>query len=233
MEKNDLMLLNHTKENLRRGKSSSFLDRRELSILIPYFNKEKILYQIYEPFENADKVILYSENLPEVVFFQIESKGILTNPSILGSLFSLHIDRHTFGDIIEIEGNFYFLCLKRLSSYLENHLVMIGKNRVILKERPLDILQNFHRKYDEVTFIVSSERLDAILCRITHVSRKNVLDFFSKKEVLLNYNVASNSSYLLKEGDVFSVRRYGKYRYIGTKGNTKSGKRIIQIEKYK
>lgn len=233
MEKNDLMLLNHTKENLKKGKSSSFLDRRELSILLSYFHKEKIPYQIYEPFENADKIILYSETLPEIVLFQIESKAILTNPSILGSLFSLNIDRHTFGDIIEIEGNFYFLCLKRLSSYLENNFIMVGKNRAILKETSLDILRNFHRQYEKKTFIVSSERLDVILCRITNVSRKNVLDFFSKKEVLLNYNIASNSSYLLKEGDVFSVRRYGKYRYIGKTGNTKSGKIVVQIEKYR
>lgn len=232
MEKDDVIFFSHIKENLRRGKSSSFLDRRELSLAISYLNKEKTPYQIYEPFETADKVILYNERLPEIVLFQIESKGFLTNPSILGSLFSLNLDRHTFGDIIEIEGKFYFLCLKMIASYLENNLVMIGKNRVTLQEEDFSILKDFQRKYEELTVIVSSERLDAILCRIINVSRKNVLEFFSKKEVLLNYNVTSNSSYLLKEGDIFSVRKHGKYRYARVKGNTKSGKKVIEIQKY-
>ena len=52
------------------------------------------------------------------------------------------------------------------------------------------------------------------------------------KDVLLNCEVLSNPSKKIIEGDIFSIRKYGKYKYIGVLKNTKNDNLILLIKKY-
>ena len=79
---------------------------------------------------------------------------------------------------------------------------------------------------------VMSERLDAVIAKIIGTSRNIVLEKIKNKEVILNYEIANKSNYILKEGDIFSIRKYGKYKYIGTLSKTKKDKLIIEYQKY-
>ena len=54
-----------------------------------------------------------------------------------------------------------------------------------------------------------------------------------KKLNLVNYDILKNNSYLLKENDIFSIRRYGKFQYIRIKKETKNKNYIIECKKYK
>ena len=47
------------------------------------------------------------------------------------------------------------------------------------------------------------------------------------KEIILNYDFLKDISYKLKENDIFSIKRIGKYKYIGSIKTTKSGNIII------
>ena len=53
------------------------------------------------------------------------------------------------------------------------------------------------------------------------------------KEIILNYDILKNNSYQLKENDVFSIRRFGKYKYIKIIKQTKNSNFIIECHKYK
>ncbi len=53
-----------------------------------------------------------------------------------------------------------------------------------------------------------------------------------KREILLNYDFLKNSSYKLKDNDIFSIKRIGKFKYNGVIKNTKSNHLIIEILKY-
>lgn len=233
LTKNDQILVKQVSDNLKRGRTSSFLDKRELSLVISYLNKNKSSYQIYYLFNDCDKVIIYDKELPKITLFKIISKINLTNSDILGTLFSLNIDRHIFGDIIEIDKIFYFPVLDNIASYIKNNLTIIKKSMITLEEESLSLIENYERNYDTLEYIVSSPRIDIIVSRITNLSRKNILELFNKNEILLNYNYSNNYAYLLKEGDVFSIRKHGKYRYKGIIRETKSKKKVIKLEKYK
>ena len=52
------------------------------------------------------------------------------------------------------------------------------------------------------------------------------------KEVNEAYEILSNPSYLLKEEDIFSIRKYGKFKYIGKIKQTKKNNYIVKIHKY-
>ena len=59
------------------------------------------------------------------------------------------------------------------------------------------------------------------------------MDFVKKKDVLLNYDYLKDLDYKLKEGDSFSIRKIGKFKYNGVIKTTKSDHLIVEILKYK
>ena len=52
------------------------------------------------------------------------------------------------------------------------------------------------------------------------------------KHVILNYSILKNSSTLLKENDIFSIRRKGKYKFSKIIKNTKKDNIIIEYYRY-
>ena len=82
-------------------------------------------------------------------------------------------------------------------------------------------------EYEDIEIIVSSLRIDTVISRLIYTNRNNIKNLINKKEIILNYNPLSNNSYLLKENDIFSIRKYGKYKFIGIIKNTKKDVRRI------
>ena len=48
----------------------------------------------------------------------------------------------------------------------------------------------------------------------------------------ISNNILNDPSKKLQEGDIFSIRRYGKYKYIGIIKQTKSGNFLLEVKKY-
>ena len=48
------------------------------------------------------------------------------------------------------------------------------------------------------------------------------MERFKNKEVILNYDIVTKNSTVLEPNDVFSIRRFGKYRFNGIIKNTKN-----------
>ena len=50
--------------------------------------------------------------------------------------------------------------------------------------------------------------------------------------MIVNYDVMNKNSYILKENDIFSIRRYGKYKFVGIVKSTKKNNFIVRYLKY-
>ena len=109
---------------------------------------------------------------------------------------------------------------------------MVGNKKVSLEEVDLSVLDNYERNYEEKEIIVSSLRIDNIISGIINTSRKVALDKIKNKEVIVNYDVMNKNSYILKENDIFSIRKYGKYKFLGEINKTKKGSLVIKYLKY-
>ena len=109
---------------------------------------------------------------------------------------------------------------------------MIGNKKVSIEEIDINELKNYERKYEEIDVIVSSLRIDNVISRIINVNRKEVINKIKNKEVILNYDVLTKGTYILKEEDVFSIRKCGKYKYIGVINTTKKDNLVIKYLKY-
>ncbi len=193
---------------------------------------KKDQYQIFRPYPDSNKIILYSKTPPNVILYEIKSKVTLRHQDILGSIFALNITNEMFGDIIVDNDHYYIFILEMIDNYIKSNLLFIKNSPIELERRDIDYLKDYHQKYEEHEIIVSSLRIDTIISRIININRHGVADKIKNREILINYEILQKSSYLLKENDVFSIRKYGKFRFIGIEKTTKKDNYIIKYQKY-
>ena len=149
----------------------------------------------------------------------------------MGSLYQLNLKREIFGDII-IKDSYYVVVMKHMAEYIKQNIYQMGRYKVDIKECSLDEIKEYQPTYEEIITTVSSERIDVVIARLIGTSRNIVEEKFKNKEIVLNYEIIMKSSYNVKEGDVFSIRKYGKYKYLGIIDKSKRNKLIIKCQKY-
>ncbi len=228
--KSDIYKINNKIEKIKSGKDTSFLDKRELKLVTSRLKKNE--YNIYYPYPDSEKVILYTKKIPKIKLFKINTIESIRHQDILGSLFALNIDSSYFGDIVLYNNNFYIFVMDELSVYIKNNLRIIGKSEISLEEVNLNTLRDYQRKYEEHEIIISSIRIDNVVSSIINSSRGKALEKIKNKEIIVNYEVVNKNSYILKENDVFSIRKYGKYKFIGIIKSTKKDNYIVKYLKY-
>lgn len=193
---------------------------------------KKVDYCVYYPYPDSEKVILYTNEIPVVRLFEIISYSPLTHSMIMGSLFGLNIKSEVIGDIIINDDKYYFYVTDKIGDFIKNNLLFVGSCSVKVKEIDIDVLRKYHRRYEEKEIIVSSLRIDNVISKIIATNRDKVKEKIKDKEVFLNYEVVTNGSYILKNDDVFSIRSFGKYKFVGVVKMTKKDNYIVKYFKY-
>lgn len=228
--KSDVYKINNVVEKIKTGKNTQFLDGRELKLVTGKLKKNE--YNVYYPYKDSEKVMLYTGKVPKVKLFKIYTVENIRHQDILDNLFALNIDSSYFGDIVLYNDYYYVFVSEDLALYIKDNLKMIGNKKVSLEEVNLSVLDNYERKYEEKEMIISSLRVDNVVSGIINTSRKVALDKIKNKEVIVNYGVMNKNSYILKESDIFSIRRYGKYKFVGIVKSTKKNNFIVRYLKY-
>jgi RNA-binding protein YlmH len=109
---------------------------------------------------------------------------------------------------------------------------MIGNKYVELEEWSLEVISNYKKNFENKEIIVSSLRIDNVIARILNTSRNIIKEKIKNKEIILNYDTLKNNSYILKNGDIFSIRKQGKYKFLNILKTTKKDNYIIEYQKY-
>lgn len=208
-----------------------FLNPNEINQL--KYSLKKNEYSIFYPYPDSEKNIVYKGCEPNILLYEIHSKVELRHQDILGTMYSLDISSDLFGDVVLYNNRYFIYILPIIRNYLETNLIMIRNSYIQLEELSKDYLNDYCRDYEKLELIVSSNRIDTVISSIIHTGRNNITNYIKKKEILLNYDYLKDTSYKLKEGDTFSVRGIGKFKYNGILKNTKSNHLIIEILKYK
>lgn len=203
---------------------------------IKYLNRVKkelknVKYNIYEPFSGATKVILYNK-MPNIKIYEIISSNDLRHQDILGTLYSLNISDEMFGDVVIWNNRYFIIILSSIDNYIKSNLTSIKNSKVDLIERNPYYLKDYKQEYEECIIIVPSIRVDVIVSKIINSSRSNALEKIKNGDIYLNYELLTKPTYMLKENDIFSIRKYGKYKFLGEINKTKKGSLVIKYLKY-
>ena len=203
---------------------------------IKYLNRVKkelknVKYNIYEPFVGATKVILYNK-MPNIKIYEIVSSNDLRHQDILGTLYSLNISDEMFGDVVIWNNRYFIIILSSIDNYIKSNLASIRNSKVDLIEKDPYYLKDYKQEYEECIIIVPSIRVDVIVSKIINSSRSSALEKIKNGDIYLNYELLTKPTYMLKENDIFSIRKYGKYKFLGEINKTKKGSLVIKYLKY-
>ena len=207
-----------------------FLDPRELKEVTSHLKKNT--YNIYKPYIDSERNIIYKDIEPSVLLYEIKSKKELRHQDILGSIYSLNLDISLFGDIILDNGRYFIYVLGIIQNTFENDFKKVGNTNIELDLLDTDYLKDYTHNYEEIEVITSSLRIDTVIARVIHTNRDSIKDLIKDKSIIYNYELLKEVNKTLNIGDTFSIRKIGKFKYIDTVKNTKSGNLIIKIYKY-
>ncbi len=207
-----------------------FLKKEEATILKGKIKKQN--FNVFLPYPDSEKIILYTKSLPEIILYEICSTVKLKHQDILGSIYALKISDEVFGDIVIDDNKYYIYIFKDFQNYFEANFTTVKNSSITLKRLGIDFLKEYKRKYEEIIIVASSERIDTIISKIINISRARIENKIKDDEIMYNNFLLKRANIKLKVGDTFSIRKYGKFKFNGIIGTSKSKNYIISIYKY-
>lgn len=226
-------------------KLTDFLDPREqhiLKLLIGENNEVK--YQLFGGGQEGERkrALLYPDYLTvseedfQIILFEVHypTKFVtLEHRQILGTLMSLGLKRGKFGDILMKDDRIQFFAAKEISSYIQNNVESVGRAGVKLIESSLDTQISARELWEENDLTVSSLRLDTVISGVYHLSRQKSQALIQHGLVKVNWTLTENPSFDCDEGDMLSIRGYGRAKIISIEGKTKKEKWRMIVGKQK
>lgn len=198
-------------------------------------------YCFFGGIENADRSMLCVFNeycRPEnsdfpmsCITFRYNKAYSLSHRDFLGALMALNIKRETIGDIIIDEGIAQVFVIDSVKRTVGDEIRKIGSVGVDVFCDQTPLLEK-NQSCKEIKGTVASLRLDCVLSFTLGISRSKAASVIASGKTEVNYVQAANSSFTLKEEDIFSVRGYGKFRLDMISGVSKKGRIHIVVLKY-
>lgn len=155
----------------------------------------------------------------------------LTHRDYLGALINLGIERSVIGDIFTAEKAAFVYCQDNMSGYICENLTRV-KHTAVICELAETVPEEALPHLTEKTENVASERLDVILAAVYHLSRSQCIELFRSGRVFVNGCLYENNSGKPKQGDIVSLRGYGRFVYDGVVYETKKGRFAVKVEVY-
>ncbi|MBR0161188.1 MAG: hypothetical protein IJQ02_07930 [Oscillospiraceae bacterium] len=150
----------------------------------------------------------------------------------LGALLASGIERDRLGDILVEGETATVFCLPGILPHLLT-IDRIGRVSVKAEAIPLDTVQAPKKEMKRKNLSVMSMRLDAVAAGMFNLSRTSCAKLIAEGMVNLNYSVCLKPDETVREGDVISLRGYGKGRIGALGGNSRKGRQFVEVEVYR
>lgn len=151
----------------------------------------------------------------------------------LGALMSLGIKREKIGDILIHKDFGDLITFNELTDYIKSNLKAINKEPVTVIKIGFEELHEIEEEYDERVIVVSSLRLDAIVSALCNISRNSSLSIIKNKKVKVNWQTLDKTNKELSEGDLISIKGFGRVKIVQNIGDTKKGRKKIAVRLFR
>ena len=203
--------------------------------------RQDVAYLSWGGHEYAERVVLgffpdYLEPAPEyfpitplVLSYRKEDK--LTHRDFLGSFMALGVERSVIGDIVVGEGQCVAFLREEMGEYFLRNIQKIGR---------VGVKPSLHwdgtlpgaRQFAERSGVVASERLDCLTAFLCRTSREKAAGLITAGLVFLNHREALSVSQRVKEGDLLSVRKQGRFIIDELGPLTSKGRLVVKCRKF-
>ncbi len=223
---------------------TDFLDMYQVSLAKKIFNQYQIQnVLLYGGYEEAERkiAVFYPENddkkseLLKIVRIQLGNgeQGKYTHRNYLGGIIKIGIKREKVGDILVTDDGADIIVKAETAEILSKELGMLTRfqnSKISIEE--IENIREPEIKIEEIDIIVPSLRLDSVVSDLAKTSRSKAIDILSQERVFINGQSETKPSKNIKIGDIITIRGKGRFIIKEMKGNTRSGRNILRIEKY-
>jgi len=219
-----------------------FLNPAEQYEAESYLKTKGVEYFLYGGYGAAErKMIFFSEVKVKEYIKSVSVTGSgyykLSHKDFMGAFLGLGIERYTLGDIIVNDNNFkaVIFVTEPIMQFLlssEKPLEYIGKDKVKISE--YEITEDFEIKKNFMTVnsTVTSARLDCVASALIKTSREKIKQVIISGNVQLNYKYVDETDKIVKDGDIISIKKFGRYEIIDINDRTKKDKIKLKAKKY-
>lgn len=224
---------------------SNFLDLYEQSIFTSLNKKMKgISNQLFGGYEGAGRQMVrfgspeelgYDQEYPIVLLHIVPLGGKfsekLSHRDYLGALMNLGIERNLIGDILVMDQEAYVFAKDTIGPFLMQEWGKVRHTMISVEEVPLTEFQ-YEPKFEEIKGFLPSFRADVMVGFFCKTSRNESSNLIKGQKVFINGGLIDSNSVMLKEGDVLTVRGYGKAIFSEISGQSKKGRHHVILKKY-
>lgn len=189
-------------------------------------NAKRTVLGLFPPYVTPSE-----ESFPiSALTFKYRKADELTHRDFLGSFMAQGIMRNTVGDILVSEGETAVFVYDTVCSTIES-IKKVGRVGVTVTQgfdKSFTPVQNFL----EITGTVASLRLDCLLSLALRISREKASAIIKSTGAEVNCITVNSGDRRISEGDVFSVRGFGKFIFCKAGAVSKKERIHVTIKKY-
>lgn len=228
---------------------TDFLNISERAILEKILKEEKIKnYIFFGGNENSDRSVLLFfpdkfsiemvkknfEKIFKIIRIKLPNNLQYEHREYLSGIMKLGIKREKIGDIIVFTNGADIICFADIAETLANDLkdlTRFSKSQIEV----LSILELTKKEteFEEVKIIVSSLRLDSFVCELAKCSRAKSEEIIKEGRVFINSITEFKNSKKINSNDIITIRGKGKFIFNEIEKETKSGRQVAILKKYK
>mgnify|MGYP004461999229 FL=1 len=167
----------------------------------------------------------------DILVSKLEKDSDLNHRDFLGAIMNLKIKRDYIGDIIVEDGVCYIACHRNMSQLIIDELTQVGNSSVKFSIYTGEL--NYTRKVSlQKTVTVASYRLDRVIGAVLNISRSDSAVMIKSGLVSVNHLMTKKPDFETENGDVLSIRHYGKYKLICDGNKSRKDRFFITYLKY-
>ncbi len=190
--------------------------------------REAFLFSLLD----SETVDLSEAVLP--VSLTVSAYAELTHRDWMGSILALGLSRSVLGDIAVLDGQHAVAFFtKTIAPFVTDSLKRAGNDGV--KAAVTDLPEGFSvpHAFERLENSVASPRLDGVVRALTNLSRADAAALVKSGAAELNYFPEENADAPVEDGDILSLRGYGKYIIDSASTVTRRGRNRLVARKYK
>ncbi len=209
----------------------------------PIIRNFDVKFELFPSSEHCERkvFILYPDYLEEInkddyiTTIRIRNRSKfkkLSHKDYLGSIMSLGIDRNKTGDIFVYEDFADVVVNSDIADYIIYNIDLIGHNKIETEKIKLEDTLFKEQEHVILNITSSSMRLDGIVKHLANKSREEAANMVRGGFVKVNFREEDKTSQEVKDGDMISISKFGRFKISKLSGVTKSGKYKIEVKHY-
>ncbi|RXT15021.1 RNA-binding protein [Ammoniphilus sp. CFH 90114] len=221
---------------------TDFLDPRQIYILRNLSSRfQNLTLSSFGGYASAERcrVLIHQDYwLPEeedysLVAFEVTSPspgfGQLKHKDFLGSLTGIGLKRDKYGDILVHSDSAQLIVAAEIADYVRLQLNQVHRLSVSLEQIRLGEITPLIEEWKATHLTVSSTRADVVAGDVFRLSRSKILPPIRAGHLKVNWMVVDSPSFQIREGDIVSLRGYGRFKVLKEEGMTRKGNIRLEI----